>query len=66
MPLLFAYGQNRFSHDMAEIKIQTSKEIAVIIVKFEQCGFINSNASKRCMQKANSVDPDHTAPSGIN
>ena len=45
MPLLFAYGMNRFSHDMAQIfltvnflNIRTSKKIVVITLTFELCG----------------------------
>ena len=44
------------------LKIQTS---AVIILRFEQCGFTKEMCPNNADKVASSVDPDQTAPSSL-
>ena len=43
------------------LKIQTHKKIAVIILKFERCGFTTVMHPKDADRMTNSVDPEQTA-----
>ena len=64
--------QQQLSHQVVGMKIYTvkkkkknqisEKKNAVIILKFEQCGFTKQNVSKRCSQNGKLCRPDQTAP----
>ena len=58
MPLLFGYGINRFSHDVAHI---TVGRLSILIALHD---YRNDPKFSDRYAWANSADPDQTAPRG--